>query len=150
MKSADHVVPHGMALLAIAVLVIGCTRVPQAAPTASSVFGDPYALNHRLGRGVNLGNALEAPTEGEWGVRLSEQHAETHDRPIFLGEFGAYSKGDMASRARWTAFIAREAEARGISRAYWEFCAGFGVYDPGLKRWNEPLLQALMPPVEGA
>src|SRR5450432_972367 len=25
-------------------------------------------------RGMNLGNGLDAPTEGEWGVRLSENH----------------------------------------------------------------------------
>src|SRR5262245_45593506 len=28
----------------------------------------------RLGRGMNLGNALEAPQEGEWGVRLRAEY----------------------------------------------------------------------------
>ncbi|MCB0063632.1 MAG: glycoside hydrolase family 5 protein [Caldilineaceae bacterium] len=69
---------------------------------------------------------------------------ETHDRPIFMGEFGAYSKADMASRARWTAFLVNEAEARGFSWAYWEFGAGFGVYDREQTAWNEPLLEALV------
>ena len=32
-----------------------------------------------------------------------------HRRPIYLGEFGAYSKADLASRARWTAFVAQQA-----------------------------------------
>jgi endoglucanase len=76
-------------------------------------------------------------TAAAWGA--------THHRPIFLGEFGAYSRGAMDSRARWTAFIAREAEARGFSWAYWEFCAGFGVYDPDASAWREPLLRALLP-----
>ena len=71
--------------------------------------------------------------------------AEAHKRPLYMGEFGAYSKADMDSRVRWTSFVARQAEARGISWAYWEFCSGFGVYDSALKRWNEPLLEALMP-----
>lgn len=31
-----------------------------------------FEQNRRLGRGVNLGNALEAPSEGEWGVTLNE------------------------------------------------------------------------------
>ena len=29
--------------------------------------------------------------------------AKKHDRPVFLGEFGAYDKADMDSRARYTA-----------------------------------------------
>jgi endoglucanase len=66
-----------------------------------------------------------------------------HERPIFLGEFGAYDKGAMDSRARWTGFVARTAEAHGFAWAYWEFCAGFGVYDPRAHAWREPLLEAL-------
>lgn len=71
---------------------------------------------------------------------------EEHQRPLFLGEFGAYSKADMASRAAWTSFVARQAEARGIPWAYWEFCAGFGVYDRQANRWNREILEALIPP----
>ncbi|HEV8262159.1 MAG TPA: glycoside hydrolase family 5 protein, partial [Burkholderiales bacterium] len=44
---------------------------------------------------------------------LVQRWAKAHDRPILLGEFGAYDKGDMASRAAYTAAAAREAEARG-------------------------------------
>src|SRR5262249_46633402 len=32
------------------------------------------ATGGRLGRGMNLGNALEAPQEGEWGVRLRAEY----------------------------------------------------------------------------
>jgi len=68
-----------------------------------------------------------------------------HQRPIFLGEFGAYKKGDMDSRARWTEFVARTAESHGFSWTYWEFCSGFGAYDPETHAWRQPLLDALMP-----
>lgn len=71
--------------------------------------------------------------------------SEKHGRPLFMGEFGAYSKADMASRARWTAFMARAAEERGFSWAYWEFGSGFGVYDRSKGAWNAELLQALLP-----
>jgi endoglucanase len=71
--------------------------------------------------------------------------ARAHRRPLFLGEFGAYSKGDMASRARWTACCARTAESLGIGWAYWEFCSGFGAYDPVAHQWRQPLLDALIP-----
>lgn len=70
---------------------------------------------------------------------------EQHHRPIYLGEFGAYDRGEMASRARWTAFVARTAESHDIAWSYWEFCSGFGAYDPNAKQWREPLLKALVP-----
>ncbi len=57
--------------------------------------------------------------------------AEGQKRPLFLGEFGAYSKADMDSRALWTAFVAREAEKQQMS---WN--AG---------DWHYPLLRALIP-----
>ena len=64
---------------------------------------------------------------------------------MLMGEFGAYSKADITSRALWTDFVAREAERHGFAWAYWEFCSGFGVYDKNAKQWNEPILKALIP-----
>ena len=65
-------------------------------------------------------------------------------RPLYLGEFGAYSKADMDSRAKWTRAVAREAEKREMSWGYWEFGSGFGAYDPAAKAWRKPLLNALI------
>jgi endoglucanase len=70
--------------------------------------------------------------------------AERNGRPLNVGEFGAYQAADMASRARWTRAVVEEAERRGFSWTYWEFCSGFGAYDPIADAWREPLLQALM------
>jgi len=67
-----------------------------------------------------------------------------NDRPVFMGEFGAYSKADMQSRLLWTAFCAREAEQRRFSWGYWEFCSGFGAYDDKKGKWNA-LHRALVP-----
>ena len=72
--------------------------------------------------------------------------AKKKDRPLYLGEFGAYYKADLDSRVRWTDYLARQAEARGMSWAYWEFGAGFGIYERDLKIWMTPLLNALIPP----
>jgi endoglucanase len=69
-----------------------------------------------------------------------------HHRPLWLGEFGAYSKADMDSRIRWTEFVRSESEKRGITWAYWEFASGFGVYDRQFSRWNSGLLKALVGP----
>jgi endoglucanase len=62
-----------------------------------------------------------------------------------MSEFGAYGKADMVSRVNWTAFMRREAEERGFAWSYWEFDAGFGVYDRAADRWNQELLEALIP-----
>lgn len=71
-----------------------------------------------------------------------------HNRPIYLGEFGAYSAAPQESRVRWTSAVARAAEERGMSWAYWEFAAGFGIYDLGNQSWHKDLLQALLPNAE--
>ncbi|QDT66584.1 glycoside hydrolase family 5 protein [Calycomorphotria hydatis] len=68
-----------------------------------------------------------------------------HGRPIYLGEFGAYSKADMPSRARWNQAVRETAEGNGFSWSYWEFASGFGAYDPEKEAWREPLLKALVP-----
>jgi endoglucanase len=68
--------------------------------------------------------------------------ATQHDIPVFMGEFGAYSRAAMDDRVAWTRFVAREAERRGFSWAYWEFDFGFGAYTNG--QWNE-LHGALIP-----
>ncbi len=64
--------------------------------------------------------------------------------PLFLGEFGAYEKADMASREAYTRVVRDEAEKRGIGWAYWEFASSFGVYSPKTGAWIEPLRRALL------
>ena len=71
------------------------------------------------------------------------QFSETNHIPIHVGEFGAYSKADIESRERWTTFLARWFEEQGLSWAYWEFSAGFGIYNPTTKQLNTPLVDAL-------
>ena len=70
---------------------------------------------------------------------------QAHHRPMFVGEFGAYEKGPLEDRVRWTSYVARALGARGLSSAYWEFASGFGIYDPKADQWREPLLRALVP-----
>jgi endoglucanase len=52
----------------LGVLVVG---------VGSAIHGaepDAYALCRSLGRGINLGNGLEAPSEGAWGYRIEDDH----------------------------------------------------------------------------
>lgn len=76
--------------------------------------------------------------------QLAKNISEEHNIPIHVGEFGAYSKADMESRARWTTYLARRFESQGFSWAYWEFSAGFGIYNPSTKKLVDPLVNALL------
>jgi endoglucanase len=114
----------------------------------------PFQFTHQGAEWVNGSDPWLGTT---WTAKSSEKNAilgdldfavqwgKTNHRPLFLGEFGAYSKADMDSRVLWTDFVARKAEARGLSWAYWEFGAGFGAYDREAKKWNEPIHHALIP-----
>ncbi|MCG6189427.1 cellulase family glycosylhydrolase [Maribellus maritimus] len=64
--------------------------------------------------------------------------------PVHIGEFGAYSEADMTSRAKWTTFLARYFEQQNWSWAYWEFSAGFGIYNPNAETYYEDLVNALL------
>jgi aryl-phospho-beta-D-glucosidase BglC (GH1 family) len=64
--------------------------------------------------------------------------------PIHIGEFGAYEKADITSRGKWTTYVARYLETLNWSWAYWEFSAGFGIYDPAKDKYNDVLVDALL------
>ena len=68
-----------------------------------------------------------------------------NNRPIFLGEFGAYDRAPMESRVRYTDFVARTAESFGWSWAYWQFDSDFILWDMKKDTWVEPILKALIP-----
>jgi len=117
-------------------------------------YYEPFAFTHQGAEWVSGSSAwLGTPWEGsEWqqdsiraDLDLAKRLADENGWQLFMGEFGAYSQADMASRARWTRCLVQEAEARGIAWAYWEFGAGFGVYDRDAAAWRLELLRALLP-----
>jgi endoglucanase len=117
-------------------------------------FYDPMTFTHQGASWIEgsdkwLGNTWQGTDAEKLAVTQAFDKAaawsSAHQRPMYLGEFGAFSKGDMDSRARWTAFVARTAESHGFPWTYWEFCSGFGVYDPQAHAWRQPLLDALIP-----
>src|SRR5262245_39122684 len=52
-------------------LVVALSVAPA---TADDAAGDAFAVARALGRGINFGNALEAPREGAWGMELKEEY----------------------------------------------------------------------------
>ncbi|VGO15313.1 Endoglucanase H [Pontiella desulfatans] len=120
---------------------------------ASVHFYEPFWFTHQgagwVKRDIPVGKEWLG-TDGQKAELLADldeaaRWSKEHGIPINVGEFGAYEKAGMESRARWTAFLTREMEKRGMSWNYWEFCSGFGVYDPDEKIWRTELLNALIP-----
>jgi endoglucanase len=66
--------------------------------------------------------------------------------PVYVGEFGAYSKADESSRIDFNRKMREAMESRGMSWTYWEFAAGFGVYDPVKLTFRQGLLSSLLGP----
>jgi endoglucanase len=64
--------------------------------------------------------------------------------PVFVGEFGAYNKANDPSRIEFNRKMRQAMETRGMSWTYWEFAAGFGVYDPVALTLRQTLLASLL------
>ncbi|MEP6730123.1 MAG: glycoside hydrolase family 5 protein [bacterium] len=64
--------------------------------------------------------------------------------PVYVGEFGAYNMADVASRIDFNRKMRNAMETRGMSWSYWEFAAGFGVYDPVKLSFRQGLLDSLL------
>ena len=94
--------------------------------------------------GVNWGTEAERKIVQNDFAKVATW-AKAHNRPIFLGEFGAYDKAPMESRGRYTDAVARTAESLGWSWAYWQFDNDFVLYDIPARRWVEPIREALIP-----
>jgi endoglucanase len=48
----------------------------KSAPACGSVTAQTCALAQALGRGINMGNMLDAPREGDWGVKLEAAYLD--------------------------------------------------------------------------
>jgi aryl-phospho-beta-D-glucosidase BglC (GH1 family) len=117
-------------------------------------YYNPFHFTHQGAAWVGkqsqawLGTAWEGSCAEKLSVlnelRTVREFADAAGIPVYIGEFGAYSKADMASRVRWTSYCARLFEKLGFSWSYWEFCAGFGAYDPEKQAWREDLAGALI------
>jgi aryl-phospho-beta-D-glucosidase BglC (GH1 family) len=54
--------------------ILGIALFAAAGVSAFAQDGDAFHYNRLLGRGINLGNALDGPHEGAWGVTLKADY----------------------------------------------------------------------------
>jgi endoglucanase len=106
--------------------------------------GAPWAKDSAKWKGRKWSGSVAEKAAVRSSFEKVAAWSKAQERPIFLGEFGAYQEADMESRARWTRFVVDEAERLGFAWAYWEFCAGFGAYDANAEKWRGELKSALV------
>ncbi|MBZ5545141.1 MAG: glycoside hydrolase family 5 protein [Acidobacteriia bacterium] len=106
--------------------------------------GAPWEKETAHLSGVTWGTAEEKKRVEQDFARVQDWSLK-HHRPILLGEFGAYEKAPMESRALYIAHVARTAESLGWAWTYWQFDSDFIVFDIDKDRWVEPIFKALIP-----
>jgi endoglucanase len=105
--------------------------------------GSPWVSQFKL-TGQNWGSPVDlAQLDKEFDT--VKAWSNEWNRPILLGEFGAYETAPMDGRLRYDSTVARAAEKRGFAWAYWQFDKDFVVYDIDKDAWVEPILKALIP-----
>ncbi|AKI98197.1 endoglucanase [Kosmotoga pacifica] len=118
-------------------------------------YYEPFSFTHQGAEWVEgskrwLGTVWKGTLLQKCKIKLdfarAKKWGQKNNIPILLGEFGAYSKAEYDSRVRWTSYISKIAERYEIGWIYWEFCAGFGIYDPSSDKWRQELLEALISP----
>ncbi len=116
-------------------------------------YYNPFSFTHQGAEWVSNSSSWLGTTwmdtESERMTVQSEftaavNYSQNHNVPIHVGEFGAYSTADLASRIRWTNYLARYFESLNFSWGYWEYCAGFGIYNPSSKTYVTGLVDALL------
>ena len=70
------------------IITVGMVLLACACATADNP--NAFAINELIGRGINIGNALEAPVEGEWGVTIKEEYFDLKE-----GRFSAFPESDF-------------------------------------------------------
>ena len=64
-----------------------------------------------------------------------KEWSDYYGRPVYLGEFGAYTTADPASRAHYYRAFREALEAAGVGWALWDWKAGFRYWD---EKTNQP------------
>ncbi len=67
-------------------------------------------------------------------LKLVRAWSDYYGRPVHLGEFGAYTTADAASRANFYAAFRRTAEELQLGWCIWDWSAGFRYWDKTEKR----------------
>jgi aryl-phospho-beta-D-glucosidase BglC (GH1 family) len=89
---------------------------------------------------INDYNSLAADKNPVSAVAFTGRLKYVHDwsdyygRPVHLGEFGAYTKGDQVSRANFYAAFRQACEQEHMGWCIWDWNSGFRYWDEKLQQ----------------
>jgi len=114
-------------------------------------YYDPFNFTHQgadwTGQSLPIGVTWDSTAVQTAAIvndmNTIKQYSQKNNVPVYIGEFGAIGNADDVSRARWMGCLRKVFEANEFSSAYWEYCSGFGIYDPALDCYRTGMLFAL-------
>jgi endoglucanase len=119
------------------------TGVQFPGPPATPLVPDPsLQLPKGMSNWFHLYNTLPAaqnpssPIAFESRLKYVRAWSDYYGRPVHLGEFGAFTTADPASRARFYAAFSHACEPEHIGWAIWDWSAGFRYWD---KKNDQPM-----------
>ena len=71
-------------LLIVIFFILSCDSTESVQPLEQKKV-DPFIQNKKIAKTINLGNALDAPNEGEWGVTLEAEYFQIIKSAGFSG-----------------------------------------------------------------
>jgi len=78
-------------------------------------------------------------------IQQAKAWSEEFGRPVHFGEFGAFTKADQASRARYYGAFRQTLDAAGIGWAIWDWKSGFNYWDTKNQRPLPGMREVLFP-----
>ncbi len=70
------IIIRSLAFISVFLVLIGWRMADKEADCDPADITTPFRRNLNIGRGINFGNALEAPVEGQWGMIIQESHVQ--------------------------------------------------------------------------
>jgi len=112
------------------------TGIQFPGPPATPLIPDPnLKLKPSMANWIHRYNTLptaenpSSPLAFESKIRYVRAWSDYYGRPCHIGEFGAFTNADPASRAHFYAAFRQTAEAQQLGWAIWDWSAGFRYWD---------------------
>jgi endoglucanase len=104
-----------------------------------------YKINEEYGKCPTWSgsNADKAPVTQALDAAVA--WGKKYNRPMYIGEWGAFTATDYASRERYFRYAQSELNKRGLPWAFWDFQSeSFGIFNTATDRFDSKLLNAVL------